>query len=224
MSEPQSTSRIGGPAAPLEIANLDTDQIMPKQFLHGIDKAGLDKGLLWDLRFTGDGGARPEFVLNQPAFKGTRVLVAGPNFGCGSSREHAVWGLQQYGIQAVIASAFGEIFYSNAMNNRLLAVLLTEDEVQALLGEMRGRAEPLQIEIDVDSRTMTSPTHHFTFSISERHRSMFLNGQDMIGASLAHKAAIEAFSERHWAAQPWVRDVASRTKQRLDDPAAISAA
>ena len=224
MSEPQSTSRIAGPAAPLEIANLDTDQIMPKQFLHGIDKAGLDKGLLWDLRFTGDGGVRPEFVLNQPAFKGTRVLVAGPNFGCGSSREHAVWGLQQYGIQAVIASAFGEIFYSNAMNNRLLAVLLAEGEVQALLGEMRGRAQPLQIEIDVDARTVTSPTHRFTFTISERHRSMFLNGQDMIGASLAHKAAIEAFAERHWAAQPWVKDVALRTKQRLDDPATISAA
>jgi len=224
MSEVRSTNRIAGPAAPLEIANLDTDQIMPKQFLHGIDKAGLDKGLLWDLRFTGDGGARPDFVLNQPAFKGTRVLVAGPNFGCGSSREHAVWGLQQYGIQAVIASAFGEIFYSNAMNNRLLAVLLTEEAVQALLDEMRGRTEPLQIEIDVAARTVASPTQRFAFTISERHRAMFLNGLDMIGASLAYRAEIAAFAERHWAAQPWVRDVASRTRRRLGDPTPISAA
>ncbi|MFL6832581.1 MAG: 3-isopropylmalate dehydratase small subunit, partial [Xanthobacteraceae bacterium] len=105
---------IEGIAAPLDIANLDTDQIMPKQFLRGIDKAGLDKGLLWDLRFDGEGRERAEFVLNRPEFVDTRVLVCGPNFGCGSSREHAVWGLQQYGIQAVIAPSFGEIFYSNA--------------------------------------------------------------------------------------------------------------
>ena len=124
MTEP--ALRIDGIAAPLPIANLDTDQIMPKQFLHGIDK----KGLLWDLRFTGDGTLRPGFVLNRPGYATTRILLAGPNFGCGSSREHAVWGLQQYGIQAVVASAYGEIFYSNAMNNRLLAVLLPEDQVQ----------------------------------------------------------------------------------------------
>ena len=135
---------IHGRALPLPIDNLDTDQIMPKQFLHGIDKAGLDKGLLWDLRYTGDGQVRQEFVLNRPEYAATRVLVCGPNFGCGSSREHAVWGLQQYGIQAVIASAFGEIFYSNAMNNRLLVVLLAEEEVQALMSEMRDSAEPIR--------------------------------------------------------------------------------
>ena len=206
---------IEGIAAPLPIANLDTDQIMPKQFLHGIDKAGLDKGLLWDLRFSGDGQPRPDFVLNRPDYAATRVLVAGPNFGCGSSREHAVWGLQQFGIQAVIASAFGEIFYSNAMNNRLLAVLLAEDEVQALLSEMREAAEPLQLTIDVAARTVQSPQHRFSFSISERHRSMFLQGLDMIGASLAHQAEIQAFAQRHWAEQPWVRDVAARTDARL---------
>ena len=118
---------ITGKAAPLDIANLDTDQIMPKQFLRRIDKKGLDKGVLWDLRFDGEGQMRPEFVLNQPEYADTKVLIAGPNFGCGSSREHAVWGLQQFGIQAVIASSFGEIFYSNAMNNGLLAVMLPQE-------------------------------------------------------------------------------------------------
>jgi len=209
-------NRIEGIAAPIEIANLDTDQIMPKQFLHGIDKAGLDKGLLWDHRFTGDGEMKPDFILNRPAYAGTRVLIAGPNFGCGSSREHAVWGLQQFGIQAVIASAFGEIFYSNAMNNRLLAVILAEEEVQALLGESRQDATPLHLAIDVETLTVKSPRHTFSFMMSARHRTMFLQGLDMIGASLSHKAEIEAFTSRHWAAEPWVKDVAGRTKARLD--------
>ena len=207
---------ITGIAAPLDIANLDTDQIMPKQFLRGIDKAGLDRGVLWDLRFTGDGQPRTEFVLNRPEFAGTRMLIAGPNFGCGSSREHAVWGLQQYGIEAVIAPSFGEIFYSNAMNNRLLAVMLAEAEVDALMREASESAYPLHAEISVRTMTVRTPLHTFAFAISQRHRTMFLEGLDMIGASLAHRAEIAAFAERHWADQPWVRDVARRTKQRLD--------
>ena len=210
------TPRIEGIAAALPIANLDTDQIMPKQFLHGIDKKGLDRGLLWDLRFTGDGRARPGFVLNRPEYAATRILLAGPNFGCGSSREHAVWGLQQYGIQAVVASAYGEIFYSNAMNNRLLAVLLPEPAVQSLLAESQAAPRPLVLAIDVGTLTVASPTQSFAFTMSERHRTMFLKGIDMIGASLEHRTAIAAFAEAHWAAQPWVKDVALRTKQRLD--------
>jgi len=126
------TAMIEGVAAPLPYSNLDTDQIMPKQFLRIIDKAGLDKGLLYDLRFDEQGAPRPDCVLNQPAYAGASILVAGPNFGCGSSREHAVWGLQQFGIRAVIASSFGEIFYFNALNNGLLLVTLPPAEVDAL--------------------------------------------------------------------------------------------
>jgi 3-isopropylmalate/(R)-2-methylmalate dehydratase small subunit len=210
--------RIQGIAAPLPIANLDTDQIMPKQFLHGIDKSGLAQGVLWDLRFTGDGQVRPDFVLNRPEFAATRVLVAGANFGCGSSREHAVWGLQQYGIRAVIASAYGEIFYSNAMNNRLLAVLLPEDQVQSLM--VQAQAGPLELAIDLGTMTVTSGALVLPFTVSERHRTMFLDGTDMIGASLAHKAAIEGFAQRHWTARPWVQDVAALTMARLQREAA----
>jgi 3-isopropylmalate/(R)-2-methylmalate dehydratase small subunit len=216
----EATHRIQGIAAPLAIANLDTDQIMPKQFLHGIDKKGLDKGLLWDLRFTGEGLPRSEFVLNRPEYAATRILLAGPNFGCGSSREHAVWGLQQYGIQAVIASAYGEIFYSNAMNNRLLAVQMPQEQVQSLLAEAEASTGPLALVVDVQAMTVTSPTQAFAFSMSERHRTMFLKGIDMIGASLEYRSAIEAFAERHWAEQPWMKDVAMRTKERLDRPRA----
>lgn len=208
--------RIEGIAAPIAIANLDTDQIMPKQFLRGIDKAGLAQGLLWDLRFHGDGSAREDFVLNRPAYAGTRILIAEANFGCGSSREHAVWGLQQYGIAAVIAPSFGEIFYSNAMNNRLLAVMLPELQVRALLDAAATRPEPLRIEIDVQQREVRSPLGTDAFALSDRHRAMFLEGLDLIGASLLHRAAIDAFARRHWAAEPWTRDVARRTKERLD--------
>ena len=212
----ESTHRIHGIAAPLPIANLDTDQIMPKQFLHGIDKKGLARGLLWDLRFSGDGALRPEFILNRPEFAGTRVLLAGPNFGCGSSREHAVWGLQQFGIEAVIASAYGEIFYSNAMNNRLLVVMIPQDKVDALIEEANASTTPLELVIDVETMTVRSPQQTIAFSMSERHRAMFLKGIDMIGASLEYKDAIMAFAERRWAEQPWVKDVAARTKARLD--------
>src|ERR1700743_3351235 len=140
---------IEGIAAAIPGANLDTDQIMPKQFLRGIDKSGLAAGVLWDLRFDGDGRPRADFVLHRPAWAATRVLVGGAHFGCGSSREHAVWGLQQFGIAAVIAPSFGEIFYSNAMNNQLLAVALPEAQVQALTDEAAAGAMPSRIAIDL---------------------------------------------------------------------------
>ena len=206
---------IIGKAAPLDIANLDTDQIMPKQFLRGIDKKGLDKGVLWDLRFDGEGQIRPEFVLNKPEYADTKILIAGPNFGCGSSREHAVWGLQQFGIQAVIASSFGEIFYSNAMNNGLLAVILPQKDVDKMMHQSSDNSILLKIKINVSTLEIHSSNMTLSFNMSDRHQRMFLEGLDMIGASLKFKDDITAFSHRHWAQQPWVRDVAARTKLNL---------
>lgn len=210
-----NNATVRGYAAVLDIANLDTDQIMPKQFLRGIDKSGLAPGLLYDLRFDGAGQPREDFVLNQPAFAGTDVLLAGSNYGCGSSREHAVWGMQQYGFQAVVASSFGEIFYSNAMNNRLLLAMVTEADAQVFMHEARAAAGPLAIEIDVAQRQVRTAGHSAPFTISERHRRMFLDGLDVIGASLTYRDQIEAFAAQHWAAQPWVRDVARLTRDRL---------
>ena len=131
-------SIIDGIGAAIPTPNLDTDQIMPKQFLRGIDKAGLAQGLLYDLRHDAQHQLRPDFVLNRPAYKGASILVGGSNFGCGSSREHAVWGLQQFGIQAVIAPSFGEIFYSNAMNNRLLHALFAAPDAWRTVTTMRA--------------------------------------------------------------------------------------
>lgn len=214
MSADNNTT-VRGHAVLLDIANLDTDQIMPKQFLRGIDKSGLAPGLLYDLRFDGAGQPREDFVLNQPAFAGTDVLLAGSNYGCGSSREHAVWGMQQYGFKAVVASSFGEIFYSNAMNNRLLLAMVSEDDAQAFMREARAHQGPMAIEIDVEQRQVCTAGHSAPFTISERHRRMFIDGLDVIGASLTYQDQITAFAQRHWAAQPWVKDVARRTRDRL---------
>jgi 3-isopropylmalate/(R)-2-methylmalate dehydratase small subunit len=146
---------IEGRAAALRIENLDTDQIMPKQFLRGIDKSGLAPGVLYDQRFDAQGQPRPDFVLNRPDYADTRILVGGANFGCGSSREHAVWGLQQFGIRAVIAPSFGEIFYSNALNNGLLVVMLPEPVVAALMRDADDVANG-QVRIDVQALTVCS--------------------------------------------------------------------
>ena len=205
---------INGAAAPLPTPNLDTDQIIPKQFLRGIDKAGLDKGVLYDMRYDTNHQLRTDFVLNQPAYKGTSILVGGSNFGCGSSREHAVWGLQQFGIQAVIASSFGEIFYSNAMNNRLMLVMLDEAEVLRIMEDVSNPATNA-IQIDVANRTVRSNSVEAKFTLSERHRHMFLEGLDMIGATLALNEQISAFQEEHWHNRPWLKNVAAQTKERL---------
>ncbi|MBB1594793.1 3-isopropylmalate dehydratase small subunit [Achromobacter sp. UMC46] len=210
---------IEGIAAPLPFSNLDTDQIMPKQFLRIIDKAGLDRGLLYDLRFDEHGAPRPGFVLNQDAYSGASVLVAGPNFGCGSSREHAVWGLQQFGIRAVIAPSFGEIFYFNAVNNGLLLVSLPPAEVDALLARVSntGVAGGNRVAIDVMAGQVRAADGWTAgFTLPERHRRMFAQGQDMVGASLAQLPEVERFEAAHWARHPWMKDVARTVRDRLD--------
>lgn len=210
---------IEGIAAPLPFSNLDTDQIMPKQFLRIIDKAGLDRGLLYDLRFDEEGAPRPGFVLNQDAYAGTSLLVAGPNFGCGSSREHAVWGLQQFGIRAVIAPSFGEIFYFNALNNGLLLVSLPPAEVDALLARVSntGVAGGNRVAVDVMAGQVRAADGWAAgFTLPERHRRMFAQGQDMVGASLAQLPEVERFEAAHWARHPWMKDVARTVRDRLD--------
>lgn len=194
---------IDGAAAPLPIDNLDTDQIMPKQFLRIIDKAGLSEGLLYDLRFDAQGALRDDCVLNQPAYRGARILLGGANFGCGSSREHAVWGLQQGGFDAIIAPSFAEIFYSNAMNNRLLLVQLEREQIDVLLRD--ATAHPAaQLHIDIEQQTVTSVDGLvFTFPLGARHKQMVIEGMDTIDLTLASLPDIEAFERDHFARHPW---------------------
>ncbi len=196
---------IQGCAVPLPIDNLDTDQIMPKQFLRIIDKAGLAHGLLYDLRFDGRGAPRADCVLNQSAYANARILIGGANFGCGSSREHAVWGLQQYGFQAVIAPSFAEIFYSNAMNNRLLLVQLERDAIDALTHE--AIASPgTSILIDLEQQTATSVSgERYAYPMDARHKRMVIEGMDTVDLTLDSLAAIEVFERSHFARNPWAQ-------------------
>lgn len=206
---------IEGIAAAIPIENLDTDQIMPKQFLRGVDKSGLDRGVLYDLRYDESGEPRVDFVLNRPEYKQASILVAGPNFGCGSSREHAVWGLMQFGIRAVVAPSFGEIFYSNAMNNGLMLAMTPLEEWRALMAEVSSADVPLHLRIDVENLLVNSPGVTVPFQLNDRHQRMFLDGVDMLGATLAHMGEILAFA-RHWQQRnPWLKDVARTAHGRL---------
>jgi 3-isopropylmalate/(R)-2-methylmalate dehydratase small subunit len=196
---------IEGKAAPLPIDNLDTDQIMPKQFLRIVDKAGLAEGLLYDLRFDAQGSPRANCVLNQRAWDGARILIGGANFGCGSSREHAVWGLQQYGFQAVIAPSFAEIFYSNAMNNRLLLVQLERDAIDALVQASTQTPEST-LRIDLERQTVTAAQGQtYTYPLGARHKRMVIEGMDTIDLTLASLGDIEAFEREHFARRPWAQ-------------------
>ncbi|MBR8303121.1 3-isopropylmalate dehydratase small subunit [Burkholderia dolosa] len=196
---------IEGGAAPLPIDNLDTDQIMPKQFLRIIDKAGLADGLLYDLRFDTRGERRTDCVLNRSEYANARILIGGANFGCGSSREHAVWGLQQYGFQAVIAPSFAEIFYSNAMNNRLLLVQLERDAVDALMRDAID-TPGAAMTIDLERQTVTSASgRHYAYPLGARHKRMVIEGMDTVDLTLDAVAAIDAFEARHFARHPWAQ-------------------
>ena len=158
-------SVIEGRAAALRIENLDTDQIMPKQFLRGIDKSGLVEGLLHDHRFDAQGRARPDFVLNRPEHAGASVLIGGANFGCGSSREHAVWGLQQFGIRAIVAPSFAEIFHSNAMQNGLLLAAIEPLQAEAMMADAEAHPTDL-VQVDLSSMTVRTLKQSTTSSCS----------------------------------------------------------
>ncbi len=190
-------------AAPLDIANLDTDQIIPKQFLKAVDREGMGKGLLYDLRFDGEGRAKPGFVLNDSRFAGAGVLIAGENFGCGSSREHAAWALLDFGIRCVIAPSFADIFYNNCFQNGLLPIALPEQVVRTLMEEAKGGNHVFSI--DLPSQTVTSPSGaRFGFDIDPARKRKLLEGLDAIGETLAADHAISDFEARRGLDQPWL--------------------
>lgn len=198
-------------AAPIDVDNMDTDQLMPKQFLRGIDKSGLAKGLLYNHRHLSDGSLNPDFVLNKPGFQNTRIIVAGPNFGCGSSREHAVWGLMQYGIRAVIAAGFGEIFYSNCFNNGLLAAKITPQTSIELFNYLSDK-EPKELTVSVKDKSIRSVdgTMHWNFELAERHQTMLLEGLDMLETTMKELELIKKFKAHHEKAFPWMSHLAGR--------------
>ena len=199
----QAFTRLDAQAAPLPLANIDTDQIIPKQFLKTVERAGLAKGLFYDFRFDEQGREKPDFVLNQPQYAGAGVLIAGDNFGCGSSREHAPWALMDFGIQAVISTSFADIFYNNCFQNGLLPVVLKAHEVQQLMDEARGGNH--MVSIDLEAQTVTSPSGAvFSFQIEAQRRNKMLKGLDAIGETLEAAADIDTYEMNRALSQPWL--------------------
>src|SRR5580693_4719986 len=182
-------------AAPLDVANLDTDQIIPKQFLKTVEREGLGKGLFYDLRFDAEGRPKSDFVLNDPRYAGAGVLIAGDNFGCGSSREHAPWALLDYGVRCVIAPSFADIFYGNCFQNGLLPIALPEAEVKALMAEARGGNHVFSV--DLAAQTVTAPSGKaFRFEIDPGRKQKLLQGLDSIGETLERAKDIDVYEMR----------------------------
>ena len=186
-----------GLAAPLDAANVDTDQIIPKQFLQKVSKLGFGKHLFHDWRFLDDAGEQPnpEFVLNAPRYAGASILLARENFGNGSSSEHAPWALADYGLRAIIAPSFADIFYGNSLNNGLLVVRLKAEEVDALFKLVEAN-EGQTITVDLENQQVRAGDLNFSFEIDEFRRYCIMNGLDNIGLTLQHGDAIDAYEAK----------------------------
>ena len=204
-----------GIAAPLDRANVDTDMIIPKQFLKSIKRSGFGKNLFDELRYLDEGQpdqectGRPlneEFVLNLPRYKGTSVLLARENFGCGSSREHAPWALDDFGIRSVIASSFAEIFYNNCFKNGLLPIILSEEQVDQLFKEVAA-SEGYELTVDLENQVVKTPSgKEMAFEIDDFRKHCLLNGLDDIGLTLQHADDIKAYEEKRRQSAPWLFD------------------
>ncbi|HEX2544283.1 MAG TPA: 3-isopropylmalate dehydratase small subunit [Ramlibacter sp.] len=202
----QPFTSLTGVAAPLPMANLDTDQIMPKQFLRGVDReSGLAEGFLHDLRFASLGQLRPDFVLNRAPWTQATILVTGPNYGCGSSREHAVWGMRQLGIRCVIGSTFGGIFADNCARNGVPALMLPVAEVDRLLALA---ADPATCEMTVDLERQEIVTlgdgRTLGFEFDPLRKYMLVNGLDAVGLTMERAGEIHAFEKGYFEERPWL--------------------
>ncbi|KTE01100.1 3-isopropylmalate dehydratase [Sphingopyxis sp. H038] len=194
--------RLSGRAAAMPAANIDTDVIMPKAFLKGIDRSGLAAGLFHDLRFDENGAVRDDFILNRADMAETRFLLVGPNFGCGSSREHAVWGMLQYGIRGIIGSSYGAIFADNAANNGLLLLSLPLEQVAALMAELGDGAG--EMTVDLDAQRIAMGAYAAGFDIDPATRRALMLGLDRIGETLTHADRIRAFEKAYLGRKPWL--------------------
>jgi 3-isopropylmalate/(R)-2-methylmalate dehydratase small subunit len=195
---------LTGVAAPLPMVNVDTDMIIPKQFLKTIKRTGLGQHLFNDMRYDESGAERTDFVLNRPAYRHASVLVAGDNFGCGSSREHAPWALLDFGIRCVIAPSFADIFYNNCFKNGILPIALPKETVESLL-EAAQRGANATVTVDLEKQEITTPDgESIAFEIDSFRRHCLLNGLDDIGLTLEKDASIDSYESRQRVSQPWL--------------------
>lgn len=195
---------LTGIAAPMPLVNIDTDMIIPKQFLKTIKRSGLGINLFDEMRYDREGNELPEFVLNQLAYRDTQILVTGDNFGCGSSREHAPWALLDFGIRCVISTSFADIFFNNCFKNGILPITLPQDAIDVLMEDAKKGANARMI-VDLENQTVsTSDGQSFSFEIDPFRKECLLNGLDDIGLTMEKGAAIDAYESQMASARPWV--------------------
>ena len=193
-----------GIAAPFNILNVDTDKIIPKQFLTTIKRTGLGKHVFDEMRYKKDGSENPSFVLNQKPYDKSNILIAGDNFGCGSSREHAPWALKDFGIKCIISTSFADIFYNNSFKNGLLPIMVTKDERDALLEDAKDKENP-EIEIDLENQEIRRPNGgKIKFKIDPFRKKCLLEGLDDIGLTELHENKIKSFEESRSTKHPWL--------------------
>ncbi len=197
-------TQMTGVAAPLPIINIDTDMIIPKDYLKTVKRTGLAEGLFAEMRLNEDGSENPDFVLNKPAYRDATILVAGDNFGCGSSREHAPWALLDRGIRCVISTSFADIFYNNCFKNGILPIAVSEDELDALMDDA-NRGSNAVLSVDLEAQTITGPDGGtISFDIDPHKKHCLLNGLDDIGLTMEKADNIGAYESKLEASRPWV--------------------
>jgi 3-isopropylmalate/(R)-2-methylmalate dehydratase small subunit len=198
-------TKLTGVAAPMPMINVDTDMIIPKQFLKTIERSGLGKNLFDEMRYDQDGNENPDFVLNKPAYRKAQILVAGENFGCGSSREHAPWALLDFGIRCVVAPSFADIFFNNCFKNGILPIVLPQEQVDLLMDDAE-RGSNAVVTVDLENQVITGPDGgEVRFEVDAFRKHCLLNGLDDIGLTLEKADAIDAYEAKQAATTPWLR-------------------
>ena len=196
-------TKLTGVAAPMPIVNIDTDMIIPKDYLKTIKRTGLGKGLFSEMRYNEDGSENPDFVLNKPAYRKAQILVAGDNFGCGSSREHAPWALLDFGIRCVISTSFADIFYNNCFKNGILPIKVSQEELDKLMDDAE-RGSNATLTVDLEAMEIRGPDGGvITFELDPFKRHCLLNGLDDIGLTLEKASAIDTFEKTSAETRPW---------------------
>ncbi|WP_119420444.1 3-isopropylmalate dehydratase small subunit [Desertibaculum subflavum] len=200
----QKFTKLTGVAAPLPMVNIDTDMIIPKQFLKTIKRTGLGKNLFDEMRYDSDGKEKPDFVLNKPAYRKSQILVAGANFGCGSSREHAPWALLDFGIRCVISTSFADIFYNNCFKNGILPIKVSQEDLDKLFDDA-NRGANATITVDLEAQEIRGPDGGVVkFEIDPFRKKCLLEGLDDIGLTLQQASAIDSFESSQRTGQPWL--------------------
>ena len=200
----QAFKKLTAKAAPLEMINVDTDIIIPKQFLKTVKRTGLGISAFYNIRYDDNGAPKPDFVLNKPEYKGAEILITGENFGCGSSREHAPWAILDMGIRCIIASSYADIFYNNSFKNGILPVVLPQAQIDALMAEAKAHPDAL-IEVDLEKQTVTRGNKFsFSFEIDPFRKHCLMNGLDDIGLTLQKAPNIDTYEAKRASDKPWI--------------------